>query len=77
MLVYYKNQTELAEAIKNIIDDYWNLDIEQDIMIETLRDIAKNNKEILYKEEDYVAIVRQRLGVKRLRVLDSILEREK
>lgn len=73
MLIYYKNQTELAEALKKIIDDYWSLNIKQDIMIETLRDIAKNNKDLLYKDDDYVAIARQRLGVKRLRVLNSIL----
>lgn len=73
MILYFKNQTELAEALKVLIDKYWELEIKEDELIETLGNIKENNKELIYKDGDYVAIVKQRLGVKRLRVLEIII----
>jgi uncharacterized protein (TIGR04540 family) len=76
LITYFKTQLDLIKALIDLIDDYWNLKINEKDFIRDIKQICKNNEELLFKEGDYVSSVKQRLGVKRLTLLDKILERE-
>lgn len=71
---YYKNQRDLAEAMIEIIDRYWNREIDEKELIEYLNQITKNNKEKVYLSDGYTSIIQQRLGKKRLELLTKILK---
>ncbi|NLN14317.1 MAG: TIGR04540 family protein [Tissierellia bacterium] len=74
MITYYKNQIDLANSLKNIIDKYWAMEVDEEEFIKYLKQVAEKNKDLLYKEGDYTTTVRQKLGVKRLGLLTKILE---
>jgi uncharacterized protein (TIGR04540 family) len=73
MISFYKNQLELSLALKNLIDKYWDFEIEEDKFIELIKSISYNNKELLFKNEDYTSIVKLKLGIKRLNLVDKII----
>lgn len=77
MIVYFKNQTELGESLKKLVDNYWKLEINEEKLAELIYEIYENNKELLFKDGDYVAIVKRIVGIKRLRVIDTILKNRK
>lgn len=73
MITYFKNQNDLAEALRDVIDKYWALQLIESEFIEYLKQVAKNNQELLYKDNDYTTVVKQKLGIKRLKLLNKIL----
>ncbi len=74
MITYFKNQNDIAEALKGVIDMYWAMEVNEDEFIAYLRQVAQNNEELLYKNGDYTTVVKQKLGVKRLGLLNKILK---
>lgn len=75
MITYFKNQIDLAESLRAVIDKYWALKIDENELIRFVRQVKENNIELLYKNDDYTTIVKQKLGIKRMRLLDKILRR--
>jgi len=76
MITYFKSQLTLTEGLIAVIDDYWNLKINETEFILYIGQVSENNKQLLFKNGNYVSIVKQRLGVKRLDLLDRILKRK-
>ncbi len=74
MITYFKNQSDLAETLKTVIDKYWDMEVDENEFIEYLKQVAKNNQELLYKNDDYTTVVKQKLGIKRLGLLNKILK---
>ncbi len=71
---FYKNQTEVAEAINFVIDSYWADKITEKEMIHTIKDIIKNNDSLLHKNGHYTTIIKQRSGKRRLEIVSRIKE---
>ncbi|HHU69912.1 MAG TPA: TIGR04540 family protein [Thermoanaerobacterales bacterium] len=71
---FYKNQTEVAEAINFVIDSYWADKIVEEEMIQTIKDIIRNNDSLLHKNGDYTTIIKQRSGKRRLEIVSRIKE---
>lgn len=74
MITFYKSQKDVAQALKLLIDDYWELKIEEDIFINRLNQIIKNNQDMVFKENDFTSQVKQRLGKKRTELILKITE---
>ncbi len=66
----------MAEALKTVIDDYWKMKVEEKDLINYITQVSENNKDILFKGGEYPLLIRQRLGIKRLRLVSKILDRE-
>lgn len=62
----------MAEAINQVIDGYWEDKIEEREMIRLLRDILENNDSLIYKNDDFTTILRQRCGKRRLEIVSKI-----
>jgi len=73
VITYFKNQRALADAIKKLIDDYWALELPESKMVKILYLLYENNKEMLIRNGYITAIIRQRLGKKRLELLMKVL----
>lgn len=76
MVTYFKNQRALADAIKKVIDDYWSLELPEPKMIKTLNHLYDNNKDKIIHDGNFTAIIKQRLGKKRLELLMKVLNIE-
>lgn len=72
-VTYFKNQNDLEEALKELIDRYWAMKLNEDDFIAYLRQVSKNNEELLYTNNGYTTVVKQKLVIKRLGLLSKIL----
>lgn len=76
MRTYFRSQLDLALILRDIIDKYWEMEIEENEFIYYIKQVEENNKEKLYKDGDYTGIVKQKLGMKRLELIDKVLNSE-
>ncbi|ABR47783.1 hypothetical protein Amet_1606 [Alkaliphilus metalliredigens QYMF] len=74
MITYFKSQKDLANALINLIDSYWCSEINEQLFLERINEIVSKNNEKVYREEDYTSVIRQRLGKRRIELLDKVLK---
>lgn len=71
----FKTQTEISEVMEKTIDAYYGGELEESAALANLRNIVLNNEDLVYPKGKLGAILKHRLGKKRLRVLElSMLE---
>ena len=64
--MFYKSQVEVAEVINQIIDGYWNNEIEEKIMIDRINRLLKTNLSKVIKDDDFTKVIKQKCGKRRL-----------
>jgi len=74
MITFYKSQKDVAHALKLLIDEYWELKVEEDIFIEKLNQIIDNNGDKVFKDNDFTSLIKQRLGKKRMELILKVIE---
>lgn len=72
---FYKNQREIASALNDIIDAYWNDELAEKLMIEHIGKIYANNEDKIVKDGQFTKILQQQCGKKRLDVIDKIVNK--
>jgi len=73
---YFKNQLDLSKSLNKVIDDYWKFKVDEEFLEGYISEIAKNNETLLfYKDGGYTSIVKNRVGIKRLRLVSKILHK--
>lgn len=72
--LFYRTQRELAVAINNLIDSYWKEQIDEQQLIQSIKDIHLNNPGKLLKDNQFTRVVQQQSGKRRLQVVERILE---
>lgn len=75
MVMYFKNQRDFARALIEIIDSYWAKKITEKELHSKLVAHIEKNPEKTFDGEDYTSILKQRLGKKRIILLNKILNR--
>lgn len=76
MITYFKNQRDLAQELIRIIDDYWDRGLSENDLKSFINQIIQNNREKVYKGNNFTCIIQQRLGKKRLGLLTKIISSE-
>lgn len=71
---FYRTQRELAIALNQLIDSYWENEINEDELMESIKVIYENNNDKLLKDNDYTKVVLQQCGKRRLSVVSKILD---
>ncbi|WP_047984296.1 TIGR04540 family protein [Ornithinibacillus californiensis] len=71
--LFQKTQRHLASSINEVIDKYWQDEIEEPEMINTIQKLYAINKAKMVKNGQYTTIIRQQCGKKRLDVVSCIL----
>ncbi|MEF9991466.1 MAG: TIGR04540 family protein [Romboutsia sp.] len=72
--LFYKNQAELGQALKNYIDEYFDNKINQEDFESSIILIINSNKDKFFKDLDIAKKPKQILGKKRLEVLEKVIE---
>lgn len=75
--LYYKNQLDLGQALKNLIDSYFQNKISNSDLENIIINIIDSNKDKFYRknEEDIALKPKQILGKNRLQILENILNK--
>jgi len=76
MLRYHKNQRDLSVEIIKIIDDYWLAKKSEDEMIQEVKNLLTENIELAYKNGCLRNTLTQRLGIKRVRIIEKVMRNE-
>lgn len=74
MITYFKSQKDLANALINLIDSYWSSEINEELFLDRINEIVSKNNEKFYSDNEYTSVIRQRLGKRRIELLDKILK---
>lgn len=72
--IFYKNQVEVAKALNDLIDKYWNNEIQENMLLEGITKIVSNNGKKIIKNGTYTTIIQQRCGKRRLEIINSIVK---
>ena len=70
---FFKTQKGISEKFISIIDSYWNGEINENDFLTYISILVHNNQDIIFKENIYGAVIKQRLGKKRICLLDKVL----
>ncbi len=73
--LFYKNQFDLGQAIKEYIDKYFANQVGQEEFEENIISIINSNKEKFFKDNDIAKKPKQILGKTRIQVLYQILDK--
>jgi len=71
--MFYKTQRELAVVINQLVDSYWNDDIDEDYFVEKIKSLHTNNPGKIAKMGDFTTIMKQQCGKRRLEVISKII----
>lgn len=74
MVTYFKSQKDLALALIQLIDNYWNNELSEENLISKLSELSAKNKEKLMVDDEYSSVVKQRLGKRRIDLLNKIIK---
>lgn len=72
--LFYKTQRELAVSLNEIVDAYWNNELNEDTLIKNVHDVYINNPSKILKEEEFTTVLKQQCGKRRLEVIDRIIK---
>lgn len=76
MKTYHRNQRDLSVEIIRIIDDYWLTKKSESEMIQEVKNLLTQNIEIAYKNGCLRNTLTQRLGMKRVRIIEKVMRNE-
>lgn len=71
--LFQKTQRDLATTINQVIDKYWEDEIDENKMIELIQQLYATNANKFMKEGNYTTILRQQCGKRRLEVVDQVI----
>lgn len=70
----FRTQLDMANALKCLIDRYWNFQINEGDFIERVRKIAELNEDKLFNSQgEMTSVISQRLGKRRIRLMLTIM----
>lgn len=73
---FFTSQINLSFELISLIDSFGKKEISERILKKNIKTIIKNNKEIMFYENELKPILKQRLGKKRIRILMLIMNEQ-
>lgn len=73
--LFYRTQRDLANALNQLVDAYWQEKIKENELIEGIKSLHENNENKLLKNNQFTTVVQQQCGKRRLAVVKRILEK--
>lgn len=71
--LFYKTQRQLATAINEIVDGYWDDNVSEELLKKNIESIYVNNPQKILKQAEFTTILKQQCGKRRLEVVERIL----
>ena len=72
--LFYKTQRDLAVSLNSIIDAYWNNEINEETLFESISEMYVNNTNKMLKGREFTTVLKQHCGKRRLEVIEKILK---
>jgi uncharacterized protein (TIGR04540 family) len=72
--MFYRTQRELATAINQLVDAYWQDEIKEQGLIKGVKNIYDNNQDKLLKDNQFTKVVQQQCGKRRLAIVERVLD---
>ena len=72
--MFYRTQRDLAAALNQLVDAYWEEEISEQKLILGIKDIHMNNQGKLMKDNNFTKVIQQQCGKRRLVIVERILE---
>lgn len=73
--LFYRTQRDLATALNQLVDAYWQEEIDESTLMEGVKDLHEHNTNKMIKDNDYTKIIQQTCGKRRLEIIDKIIEK--
>ncbi|WP_234417278.1 MULTISPECIES: TIGR04540 family protein [unclassified Lysinibacillus] len=74
---FYRTQRDLAKAINELVDAYWQEAVTEEELISDVHSMYLNNSDKLMKDGVFTKIVQQQCGKRRLSLIKKIVEIDK
>lgn len=71
--IFQRTQRDLAASINQVIDKYWEDEIDEVVMMDLIQKLYINNTNKLMKNGSYTTVIRQQCGKRRLEVVDKVI----
>lgn len=71
--LFYRTQRELATALNELIDGYFDETIDEPVLIKGVTNMYENNRNKLIKDGGFTTVVQQQCGKRRLEIVERIL----
>lgn len=71
--LFYRTQRDLATALNQLVDAYWQEDIDETAFVEGVKNLHENNTNKMIKDSHYTKIIQQTCGKRRLEIIDKII----
>lgn len=77
-ITVFRTQLDLSNALKDLIDNYWAFDMNEEEFISRLKRILELNddKMFLPGRNEFTAIMNQRLGKRRVALIKTIISND-
>jgi uncharacterized protein (TIGR04540 family) len=72
--LFYRTQRELATGLNQLVDSYWKEEIEEQELIDGVKNMYQNNLYKLRKGSGFTKVVEQQCGKRRLEIVERILK---
>lgn len=72
--MFYKSQVEVSKAVNELIDTYWDNQIEEDELFENITKMLKYNETKIINDNDFTTVSKQKCGKRRIEVVAKVLE---
>jgi uncharacterized protein (TIGR04540 family) len=72
--LFYKSQVEIADVINQLIDRYWENNMDESLLIHNINKLYDNNLTKILKDREFTTVIRQKCGKRRIEVVARILK---
>jgi len=72
--LFYKSQVEVADVINELIDRYWENNMDEPLLFDNINKLYDNNQLKIVKDGDFTTVIRQKCGKRRLEVVAKVLK---
>lgn len=71
--LFYRTQRDLATALNELIDNYHDGTVDEEVLIKGITDMYENNPYKLIKNNNFTTVVQQQCGKRRLDIVERII----
>lgn len=74
--LFQKTQRDMASVINQLIDSYWNDEINEQGLIDKVNALHTNNPDKLIKGNRFTTVIQQQCGKRRLEIVKRIIKED-
>jgi len=73
--LFYRTQRDLASAVNQLVDAYWQEEIEETTFVESVKNLYEHNTNKMIKDNHFTRVIQQTCGKRRLEIVGKIINK--